>query len=590
MDLKEGVDAGSEAELRSRGMLLTKVANHGVCVVWHSGRAYAVDDRCPHLGFPLHRGSVEDGLLTCHWHHARFDLCSGGTLDPFADDVRAYPVEIRGGRVIVLTPPAGDPTPGLLARLDEGLEQGLSLVTAKAVLGLLEAGASPVEALRRGVAFGTTHRREGWGAGLTVLVAMANLLPHLDPADQPLALVQGLAFLSRDTRGHVDRYPLAPLATTAVDAGRLAGWYRRFIDSRTDEAAERALATAIALGPEQRGATERFMFAAATDHVFLDGGHSVDFTNKAFEALHHLGWEAAPAVLPMLVAGTASASRSEEQGSWRHPHDLAGLARSAARHLSEHDDVLLKGAGVSDDEVVALAWRLLGIGRSAAGGPGPAADPDPADAVDGLLESLAAGFTAEQAGRAVALAAGLRITRFHVQNDHGDWDVVHHGFTYANAVHQALAREPSIELLRGAVHGVLKIYLDRFLNVPAARLTPVANADLSDLDGCWDQQGQVDRAGGIVYGWLLEHGDPAPVIAALGHALIAEDAEFHWFQTIEAAARQARAWPDGSEAQALLLAGAARFLAAHTPTRRELPQLVRIATRLRRGEDLFEEL
>ena len=34
--------------------------------------------------------------------------------------------------------------------------------------------------------------------------------------------------------------------------------------------------------------------------------------------------------------------------------------------------------------------------------------------------------------------------------------------------------------------------------------------------------------------------------------------------------------------------GLARFLAAHTPTRRELPQVVRIASRLRRGEPLYE--
>ncbi|MDQ1367838.1 MAG: hypothetical protein QOF20_191 [Acidimicrobiaceae bacterium] len=579
MDLMDGIDAGSFEELQSRGMLVTKVANHGVCVVWHGGRAYAVDDRCPHLGFPLHRGTVEDGLLTCHWHHARFDLCSGGTLDPFADDVRAYPVEIREGRVVVLTPAAADPTAALLVRLDEGLEQGLTLVTAKAVLGLLDAGAAPAEAVRRGVSFGTTHRHEGWGAGLTVLTAMANMLPQLDPADRPLALVHGLAFLSRDTRGHADRFPLAPLATNAVTPERLASWYRRFIDTRTDEAAERALATAIALGPTERDATERFLFAAATDHVFLDGGHTLDFTNKAFEALDHLGWDSAAAILPSLVMQTASARRSEELGSWRHPHDLAGLARSASQRLASEGDVLLKGAGVTDDEVAALAWRLLGSQSSE----------DPAEAVDSLLEGLHAGFTPEQAGRAVALAAGLRITRFHVQNDHGDWDVVHHGFSYANAVHQALVRNPSAELLRGAVHGALRVFLDRFLNVPAARLTPVAQPDLGDLTACWEAQGQVDRAGGIVYGWVRQYGDPAPVIAALGHALVAEDAEFHWFQTVEAAARQARAWPDGSEPQALLLAGAARFLAAHTPTRRELPQLVRIATRLRRGEDLFEE-
>jgi nitrite reductase/ring-hydroxylating ferredoxin subunit len=577
MDAPDGVDAGSETELKSRGMLVTKVGSHGVCVVWHENRAYAVDDRCPHLGFPLHRGSVEDGLLTCHWHHARFDLCSGGTLDPFADDVRTYPVDIRGGRVVVLSPPVVDPTPALLGRLDEGLEQGLTLVTAKSVLGLSEAGAPAVEVLRRGVAFGTRHRQEGWGSGLTVLVAMANVLPHLDPGDRVLALVQGLAFLSRDTRNHVDFFGLAPLGDPVVAPERLAGWYRRFVDTRTDEAAERALVTAIGRGEKQQSAIERFMFAAATDHVFLDGGHTLDFTNKAFEALDHLGWEAAPAVLPSVVAQTAAASRSEEQGSWRHPYDLAGLVRTAASRLETLGEGAVAGSGVADDHVAAVAWEIVDAG-------------EPAAAVGALLDAVAAGLTPEQVGRAVSLAAGLRITRFHVQNDHGDWDVVHHGFTYANALHQALVRAPTTELLRGAVHGVLKVFLDRFLNVPAARLTPVGGADLGDLNACWDQQGQVDRAGGIVYGWLREHEDPAPVVAALGHALVAEDAEFHWFQTVEAAARQARAWPDGSEPQALLLAGAARFLAAHTPTRRELPQVVRIATRLRRGEDLFEEL
>jgi hypothetical protein len=75
----------------------------------------------------------------------------------------------------------------------------------------------------------------------------------------------------------------------------------------------------------------------------------------------------------------------------------------------------------------------------------------------------------------------------------------------------------------------------------------------------------------------------------LGGALLAEDAGFHWFQTVEAAVRQSEAWPAAAEEGALLLAGAARFLAAHTPTRRELPQVVRIAQRLRRGEALYEE-
>ena len=89
---------GTLDELEAKGCLTGKVGSTPVCVFLCDGKAYAVDDRCPHMGFPLHRGSVENGLLTCHWHHARFDLVSGGTLDPFADDVRAHSVEVDGER------------------------------------------------------------------------------------------------------------------------------------------------------------------------------------------------------------------------------------------------------------------------------------------------------------------------------------------------------------------------------------------------------------------------------------------------------------------------------------------------------------
>ena len=69
------------------------------------------------------------------------------------------------------------------------------------------------EVVREGVEFGTTYRDAGWGAGLTVLVAMANVLPSLDPHDRPRALVHGLAFVSRDTRGRPPSFPLRPLGS-----------------------------------------------------------------------------------------------------------------------------------------------------------------------------------------------------------------------------------------------------------------------------------------------------------------------------------------------------------------------------------------
>lgn len=576
---------GTLDELQTKGYLVGKVGTQPVCVLWSDGRAYAIDDRCPHMGFPLHRGTVENGLLTCHWHHARFDLASGGTLDPFADDVRAHAVELDGNEVFVALRSDSHPVDHHLRRLEEGLEHGLTLVIAKAVLALVDllgADQGAAAGVRAGVNFGVRNREAGWGPGLTVLTAMANVLPVLAPADRVLALVHGLAFVSRDTRGRPPRFALAPLPAE-IPAGRLGLWYRRFLDTRNGDAAERVLATAATPAPAAPAAPTAtpaelagLMGAAVTDHVFVDVGHTIDFTNKAFEVLDHLGWDDAAAVLPALAHQSAAASRSEETGEWRHPDDLARLLAPV-----QASGVPDPGPGsFTDEDADALAWAVLG---------------DNPDQIVAALDSAGGqGATYEQQARAVAYAAALRLVRFHTQNDHGDWDVVHHGFTTANAIHQMIRRAPTPELARGTHQGALKVFLDRFLNIPPARL-PATRAlpacpDLAQLQACWDQEGMVDQAGAIVYGWLRSGGDQATVSAGLGSALLAEDADFHWYQTYEAAVRQASAWPQGSEQAALILTGAARFLAAHTPTRRELAQVVRIATRLRRGEALYEEM
>ncbi len=565
------IDVGSIDDLRASGCITAKAGSQPICVFWHEGKAFAVDDRCPHMGFPLHRGTVESGIVTCHWHHARFDLESGGTLDPFADDVRAYPVSIDGTRVRVTVEPDPARVAHLKERLAESLEHGFALVAAKSVLGLREAGLDDTDIVRLGVEWGTAYRDNGWGSGLTVLAAMANLLPHLDEDTRPLALVHGLDFVSGDTRGRPPRFPLRPLERQP-EPSRLASWYRRFIETRSADAAERSLVTAVAAGGAP--AVHDSMFTAATDHVFLDEGHVVDFTNKAFETVELLGAETAETVLPTLVTMTARAQRHEELSSWRHPHDLVALIDQATDELTK-----LVAAGEPHrgqwTAVGDLGWQLL--------------DDDPAAVIEAVCGAIAAGATPEQLGRAVAFAAALRITRFHVQNDHGDWNVVHHGFTAANGLHHALQRGESPDLLRGVFHAAMKVYLDRFLNVPAARLPDATTGDLADLQACWDEQGKVNEAGAIVAGYLRGGGSPDLAVAALGRALLAEDAGFHWYQVVEAGVRQFHAWPEGSEEGILILSGVARFLAAHTPTRRELAQVVHIATRLRRGEALYEE-
>jgi len=52
-------------ELERQGVRVVKGADRPIAVYAHEGKVYAVDNRCPHLGFPLHKGTVQDGILTC---------------------------------------------------------------------------------------------------------------------------------------------------------------------------------------------------------------------------------------------------------------------------------------------------------------------------------------------------------------------------------------------------------------------------------------------------------------------------------------------------------------------------------------------
>ena len=135
------VRAGTVEELQAKGRMVVRGRRCPILVVHDQGRVFAMDNRCPHLGFPLHRGSIADGILTCHWHHARFDLASGCTFDLWADDVPTFPVELHDGEIWVKDGSGhADPAAHWRRRLDDGLAHNLSLVIAKSLQGLLAAG------------------------------------------------------------------------------------------------------------------------------------------------------------------------------------------------------------------------------------------------------------------------------------------------------------------------------------------------------------------------------------------------------------------------------------------------------------------
>jgi nitrite reductase/ring-hydroxylating ferredoxin subunit len=579
--------AGSLEELKAKGRLVVHGSHRPILVIYDRGRVFALDNRCPHMGFPLERGSVEDGILTCHWHHARFDLESGCTFDLWADDVPTCPVEVRNGDVWVKTTFGHtDPAAHWRQRLADGLAHDLGLVIAKAVHAQLAADVPRADIVRQVALFGAQNR-DGWGVGLTILTALANLLPMLPEEEAYLALFHGARRVAADCDDEAPRRERAPLGSQP-DPAALKRWLRRWTNVRHREAAERTLLTAIAGGLSPAVLADALL-AAETERVFADTGHSLDFINKAFECLDLIGWEHAPAVLPTIVGQMVAARGAEESTAWRQPVDLVALCEEAANQLPQ---LFAAGRDVRGwSHHAALARELLGD--------------DPARIVDVFKAAITAGAAPADLSRSLAYAAALRVARFGNANEHADWETAHHVFTYANAVDQMLKRigtahpDGHVAAVRGVLHGAMALYLTRYLNVPPARIPDEGGEQLDELPtdaemiraallDAFDRQRQVDLAARLVTKHLSLGHSPQALIATLARALLREDAGFHAYQMLEAGVRQSAAWGDTDEGRHILIA-VARYLAAHSPTERAALQTADIAQRLMRGGELHQE-
>ncbi len=65
-------------------------------------RVFAMDDACPHAGYPLHEGPLEGSVVTCNGHGWEYDVVTGLPPDGFGDyPIRRYAVRLEGDEVWV---------------------------------------------------------------------------------------------------------------------------------------------------------------------------------------------------------------------------------------------------------------------------------------------------------------------------------------------------------------------------------------------------------------------------------------------------------------------------------------------------------
>lgn len=319
------VDAGRLDDLAVRGRKVFKSGGRQLLLIKAGDRIVACNNRCPHEGYPLSEGTLQEGkpgeacTLTCNWHNWKFDLASGEALAG-GDMLRLYPVDVREGHVFVdvSDPPADELQARALAQLLAAVGDDDRGRIARELARFIRHGGDPMAALAGVVAARADRHEYGMAHGLGAMPDWISL--HRAAGDNVLRLValsETVSHVAWDTL----RQPSRPFFE-----GR-QGWSREgFLDAMEREQEDVAVAHVRgALADGVPLAELRRAFARAALAHYQDYGHSVIYTVKAFELVGCLGVEAAEPVLLALVRSIVFANREDRIPEFR------SYARALAR-------------------------------------------------------------------------------------------------------------------------------------------------------------------------------------------------------------------------------------------------------------------
>lgn len=555
------------------GRRVVTVGGTPIMLVRQGDALFAMDSRCPHMGYPLTKATIEDGIMRCHWHHWRFDLASGGCFTAGGDDVPTYDTRIDADGRIAIDPVAhGGTRERLIAhawtRLEEGIRERRSFLRARSLVQLVESGVSADEIAARAARVALVYHPEGVSSGLVVLTAVLNILEQERSRDQDteiLGLAHGLRHIASDLTARAPKRAEMALPPPYPDTEKLHRWFLTFLEEREPAGAERCLRTLLVQGGTVEDALV-WLLDGATAHIFLSTGHVLDFLNKSRELIDHLSDDRAltEEILVGMIRPITDGFRHEEDLDW---HDFLPLLEQKTWATSPplSADLLL------GDDARAIVASIR------------AAD--------------ASGMNPEDIAAVFAEAAVKRLGRFPVANA-DDWDAVHHLVTHANGVlglarHLGHIPEARTPLVQAVLYGALYGYLNRFLNLPRHYLPGEKRA----VDTRQEVEQITPRlTSAMANGEVDAAADLAASLAAVStlrdteecwaHAVWREDAGFHAHQALDAALSLSRSLAPRLDPKVPVLAGI-RFTTAQRD-RRLVQWETETALKIAHGEQLVD--
>ena len=466
-----------------------------VIVRREDGEFSALDNRCPHEGYPLAQGDLKGCTLTCQWHNWKFDVRDGrSTLG--GEGVRQFPVRIRDAHLEVdlAEPPADVVIPGLLKSLREGIFKHQNGRALRDTVRLLDIGYSPVnllvdivrdDALR--AEYGSTHVP-------AVAADCARTLDRYVDAEAVYPLAPVIDLCGEENRRLRQRNRPTPIDVGGRSADDIGRELRDAVEREDAAMAEALLLGAFDAGIDRREIEGR-LYAVVSDH-FLDFGHPLIYLVKIQELIARLDENAdgedddarhrdairdiMGGLLYGIVLGTREDTLPYMRGYTKRLRDVEGefdavwnrvrpstsWTGSAAPSMSSR-----LAEDITAPDILAVRDAVLDA-------------PTSHEAFDVTWNALLAGHSARAVAQALLAAGAHRLLRFDtaIESDLDlaeTWVWVTHRFTFASAVRNAVERFDSPDALRLLFQAVAFIHSGRKMDLaqddrPATALDDVS--------------------------------------------------------------------------------------------------------------------
>ena len=471
------------------------------------GKLYATDNQCPHMGYPLTRGRIRHGILTCDWHERSFDLEGGGCFNVECDDLQTFPAEVRDNEIWVQL---GDLTyrrkAEHLSLLWEGLLSGDRWTMSKAIALLLKGGVPEVEIVELilrhlGRHIASSHGSEaGWD--IARLMNGLSVGRRYKDADRLIAMTTAACAASGGAAERLEVVPLPePVAWENIDP-----WIRSFSRDGRSGRIERCLFTAYTLGDADK--VLPLLFECTVEPHFLGFPDNLISLGYLSEAADEFGWEKAFELVFNLGAQLVGRGRGEPQ---RFRRDAIGIMREKLRELDGSDNT----ATDYDEDAFVSALTSVDIQKS----------------FDAVAAALQGSVPIDQLISTLVILAADRMARTPVNVDAG-WECLTTELNLAASLRTVQRIAGDTAAAKGIFHAAWLIFDDRWLNIPLRILTPPpVESTLSVLN---EEEGiqqitnaietlNVQSVGGQVLAYLNAGYSGDTLLRALGKAILWND-------------------------------------------------------------------